>query len=162
MKSALNLEQFQKSDDPHSRCISQITFSEISDWIKLCKIRFKKSLPQKTWQKGPKTVEMCTTLPLRCFFIPVNITQLEKVYDSAMKILRLFVNPLTDNDKYSLLYRDNLMQPIQVLLSQKQKTFSQLFWAFLKPTLNFAHFQTNTTFIADVFPKLPSRKKVIR
>ena len=55
------------------------------------------------------------------------------------KILSLFVNTLTDDDKYSLLYRDNLMQPIQILLSQKQKTFSQFFSAFLKSTLNFEH-----------------------
>ena len=56
------------------------------------------------------------------------------------KILRLFVNTLTDDGKYSLLYRENLTQPIQILLSQKRKTFSQFFYAFLKSTLNFAHF----------------------
>ena len=39
------------------------------------------------------------------------------------KILRLFVNSLTDDEKYCLLYTDNLTQPIQILLSQKQKTF---------------------------------------
>ena len=43
------------------------------------------------------------------------------------KILRLLVNTLTDDDKYSLLDRDNLTEPIQILLSQKQKTFSELF-----------------------------------
>ena len=48
---------------------------------------------------------------------------------------------MADDDKYSLLYRDNLMQPIQILLSQKQKTFSEFFSAFLKSTLNFEHFQ---------------------
>ena len=57
------------------------------------------------------------------------------------KILGLFVNTLTDDDKYSLLYRDNLTQPIQILLSQKRKNFSRFFSAFLKSTLNFAHFQ---------------------
>ena len=57
------------------------------------------------------------------------------------KILRLFANTLIDDDKYSLLYRDNLKQPFQILLSQKQKTFSQLFFAFLKSKLNFEHFQ---------------------
>ena len=56
------------------------------------------------------------------------------------KILRLFVNTLTDDDKYSLLYRDKLTQPIQMLLSRKKKNFSELFSAFLKSTLNFAHF----------------------
>ena len=78
------------------------------------------------------------------------------------KILRLFVNTLTDDDKYSLLYRDNLTQPIQILLSQKQKTFSQFFSAFLKSELNFEHFQKKMTLIADEFSKLPSPKKVIR
>ena len=58
-----------------------------------------------------------------------------------MQNLRPFVDTLTDDDKYSLVYRDNLMQKIQILLSQKQKTFSELFSAFLKPTLNFAPFQ---------------------
>ena len=42
------------------------------------------------------------------------------------KILGLFVNTLTDDDNYSLLYRDNLPQQIQILLSQKPKTFSGL------------------------------------
>ena len=59
------------------------------------------------------------------------------------KILGLFVNTLTDDGKYSLVYRDNLTQPIQILLSQKQKTFSQFFSAVLKSTLNFEHFQRN-------------------
>ena len=56
------------------------------------------------------------------------------------KIFRLFVNTVTDNGKYSLLYRDNLTQPILILLSQKQNTFSQFFIAFWKSTLNFEHF----------------------
>ena len=33
------------------------------------------------------------------------------------------------------------MQPLQIFLSQKQKTFSQFFSPFLKSTLNFEHFQ---------------------
>ena len=57
------------------------------------------------------------------------------------KILGLFANTLTDDGKYSLLYRDNLMQQIQILLSQKPKTFSKLSSEILKPTLNFEHFQ---------------------
>ena len=57
------------------------------------------------------------------------------------KFLRLLVKTLTDDDKYFLLYRDNLMQQIQILLSQKPMTFSQLFSEILKPTLNFEHFQ---------------------
>ena len=58
------------------------------------------------------------------------------------KILRLFLSILTDDDKYCLLYRENLTEAIQILLSQRQKTFSELFCLFLKSTLNFAQFQT--------------------
>ena len=78
------------------------------------------------------------------------------------KILRPFVNTLSEDDKYCLLYRDNLLQPLEILLSQKQKTFSQFLSPFLKSTLNFEDFQKNMTLIADIFPKLPSPKIVIR
>ena len=57
------------------------------------------------------------------------------------KFLRLLVRTLTDDEKYSLLYRENLTQPIQILLSQKRKTFSEFFSEFLKSTLNFEHCQ---------------------
>ena len=77
------------------------------------------------------------------------------------KILGLFVNTLNEDDKYCLLYNDNLLQPIQILLSQKQKTFSEFFSGFLKSTLNFEHFEKKINLIADIFPKLPSTKIVI-
>ena len=77
------------------------------------------------------------------------------------KISGLFVNTLSEDDKYILLYNDNLLQPIQILLSQKQKNFYQFFSPFLKCTLNFEHFHKKIKLIADVFPKLPSTKIVI-
>ena len=55
------------------------------------------------------------------------------------KILRLFVNALTVDEKFYLLNRDNLTQQIQMQLYQKQKTFSEFFFAFLKSILNFKH-----------------------
>ena len=45
-------------------------------------------------------------------------------------------------------------------LSQKQKTFSEFFSAFLKSTLDFEHFLKKMTLIADVFPKWRTRKNV--
>ena len=56
------------------------------------------------------------------------------------KILRLFVNTLTVNEKHYLLSRNNLTQQIQIQLSEKQKTFLDFFFAFLKSILNFKHF----------------------
>ena len=43
-------------------------------------------------------------------------------------MVRLFVNALTAADKDYLLNRDNLTQPIQMQLSQKEKTFPQIFF----------------------------------
>ena len=59
------------------------------------------------------------------------------------KILGVFVNKLTVNDKHYLLNRDTLTQPIQIQLSQKQKIFSEFFFAFLKSILNFKHLPKN-------------------
>ena len=58
------------------------------------------------------------------------------------KILRLFVNTLTADDKHYLLNRDNLTPPIQMGICQKQKTFSQFFFAFSKSILYFKSFPT--------------------
>ena len=88
LKFALNFEHSRKKDDPHSRCISQISVSEKGDQINVCKIRFKTSLAQKIWQKCQKTVEICKGLPLPYLLIPVELIQLEKVYVSAMQNLR--------------------------------------------------------------------------
>ena len=56
------------------------------------------------------------------------------------KVLRLFVNTLTVDEKHYLLNRDNLTQPIQMPLSKKQKKISGSFFAFLKSIINFQHF----------------------
>ena len=55
----------------------------------------------------------------------------------------MFVNILTADDKFFLLSRDNLRQPIHMLLSQKQKLFPEIVSAFLKSTLNFEDFRKN-------------------
>ena len=78
------------------------------------------------------------------------------------KVLRLFINTLIVDEKYSLLSRDNSMETIQMHLSEKQKTFSQFLCAFFKSTSNFEHFQTKMTMIAYEFPKLQTSKKVVR
>ena len=57
------------------------------------------------------------------------------------KILRLFVNTLSYDDKYSLLYTDNLTQQFWIILFQKPKTFSQFSAGFLKSKLNLEHFE---------------------
>ena len=57
------------------------------------------------------------------------------------EILRLFINALTADDKYSGSNMQNFPQQFQMPLSQKQKNFSRFFIAFLKSSLNLEHFQ---------------------
>ena len=70
------------------------------------------------------------------------------------KALELFVNTLTADDKYSVLNRDNLAQPIRTELSQKQKPFYQFCLKFSKCALNLKHFQkkddTHSLFISEI------------
>ena len=68
------------------------------------------------------------------FIIFVNYCQGSVNWQKSLlliyKILRLFAKTLTADDKHYLLNRDNLTQPIEMQLSQKQKTFSELFLHF--------------------------------
>ena len=70
------------------------------------------------------------------------------------KILRLFVIILSAVEKYSLPNREYLTQPIQVQLSQKQKTFPGFYSAFSKSKINFEHFRKkddpHSSFISKV------------
>ena len=78
------------------------------------------------------------------------------------RVLRLFINTLNADDKYSLISRDDSMQIIKMYLSQKQKIFSGFFAEFSKSALNFEHFQIKMTLIASVFPTFPTPKDLLR
>ena len=68
--------------------------------------------------------------PLQYLLITLKVVALQKVSLVIHKILGVFVNTLTVNGKHYLLNRDNLTQPIQMQLSQKQRIFLNLFWHF--------------------------------
>ena len=78
------------------------------------------------------------------------------------KILSLFVYTLTAYEKYSVLNREYLTQPIHMQLSIKTKDFFKLFSAISKSTLSLEHFQKKMTLIANVFLKLQTPKNAVR
>ena len=88
---------------------------------------------------GQNTVAILMALALQYLLMTLKVVALEKSLLVIQKILRLFVSTLTVKDKHYLLKRDNLPQPIQMQLCQKQKNFCQFFFAFLKSILNFKH-----------------------
>ena len=55
------------------------------------------------------------------------------------EVLGVFVNILTADDNYPFQDCQNLQLPIQMQLSEKWNTFSELFVTFLESTSNFKH-----------------------
>ena len=51
---------------------------------------------------------------------------------------------MTADDKNSVRNKENLLQPINIHLSKKQKVFSKCFAAFLISTINFQHFKNRS------------------
>ena len=70
------------------------------------------------------------------------------------EILRLFVNALTADDKYSDSNMQNLRQQFQTPVSQKQRVFSGFFIEFLKWALNLEHFQKKDEFSSLIISEI--------
>ena len=75
------------------------------------------------------------------------------------EILRLFVNALTADDKYSGSNMQNLPQQFQTTSSQKQKTFSGFFIAFLKCAWNLQHFRKTDDYPSLILSELIDAKR---
>ena len=91
-----------------------------------------------------------------------RILSLKKSLLVICKILRLFFNTFTADDKYSLLNRDNLMPPIQMILSQKQKLFLMLLPQFGNQHKISNISKKRMTLIANVFAILGTLKDAVR
>ena len=110
-----------------------------------------RSMPKKSRFKGSfkKQHHKCAQTLLKCqgqllYHIYRSLLRQLSYKKSVLvicKISRLFPNILSVDGKYSLFKRENLRQPIQMQVSQKQKTFSPFFSAFLKSSLNFELFE---------------------
>ena len=75
------------------------------------------------------------------------------------EILRLFVNALTADDKYSGSNMQTFPQQFQTPLSQKQKTFSGFFIAFLKCAWNLEHFQKKEEYPSLIISEIIDAEK---
>ena len=72
----------------------------------------------------------------------------KKPPSGSYEILRLFVNALIADDKYSGSNVQNLPQQFQTPLSQTQKISSGFFIAFLKCALNLEYFKKKMSILA--------------
>ena len=70
------------------------------------------------------------------------------------EILRLFVKALTADNKYSDSNMKNFHQQFQTPLSQKKKTLSGFFMAFMKCAWNLEHFQKKDEFSSLIISEI--------
>ena len=73
-------------------------------------------------------------------------------------MLRLFINALTPDNKYSLLNSDSIKQYFTEQLSQKRNLLSKFFLHFINLDSILKIFQKKITLIADVFLNLQLQK----
>ena len=78
------------------------------------------------------------------------------------KTLGLLVNTLAANEKYPVLNRDNLMIPIQMKLSEKEKSFSQIFAKFFISISNFEHFEKKYNPHSFCISQITNSENVVR
>ena len=75
------------------------------------------------------------------------------------EILRLFVNALTSDDKYSDSNMHNFPQQFQTPASQKQKIFSGFFIPFLKCAWNLEHFQKKDEYSSLIISEISDAER---
>ena len=80
------------------------------------------------------SMKTCTTALPSCSFITLAEIEFQNVCLSTFEFLSVLSNTLTADEKYSLCNKKNLLQPIQLQLSKKQKICSQFFPGYLKCT----------------------------
>ena len=69
------------------------------------------------------------------------------------EILTLFVNTLTTDYKYSRQNMLNFTQQLEEAFSQKQRTFSGIFIAFLKCALNLEHLERKDEYLSLIISR---------
>ena len=77
------------------------------------------------------------------------------------EIFGLFFNTMTADEKDSRRCMPNFPQEIETELSQKGKSFSRIFIAFLKSTSNLKIFLKKVSLLRSVFPKLFIPKEMV-
>ena len=70
------------------------------------------------------------------------------------EILRLFLNTLTADNKYSRCNVHNFAQQVQTPLSQKKKTFSRFFITFLKCAWNLKLFEKKDEYPSQIISEI--------
>ena len=141
LKCAWNLQHLEKKDECPCLIISEIIFSEdiFTETSRRSCFRTPFGNQRLNGFQTPLKVARQNYYPL-FQWIPGKLSWKNTALLWS-KILRLFANKLTADDKYSCRNMKNFLQQLQTLLSQKRKTFSGFFIPFPKCASNSEHFE---------------------
>ena len=114
LKSSINLERFRKKDDPHSWCISEIMDSQIMVSSMPKKSRFRGSAKKQHGKCSQTLFKFEGELLYHVYWPLGKKLPYKKSLLVICKILKIFLNTLSADRKYSLLDRDNLRQQVQI------------------------------------------------
>ena len=107
----------------------------------LCK---KRHLGTRLDSRHVKVCEILAKSTWECFYHVFSLIWGKLIWKISPLLLRksyeVFVNTLTADGNFLIQYCGNLQLPIQMQVSEKRKTFSELFVQFLESTSNFKHF----------------------
>ena len=139
LKNTLSFEYFEKKLTLTASAFLKLV--TLKTWLDKC---LKRLVSENTSTSDMLIVaKHCWILRHSTFFIfidwsPGNWAG-KSLFFLTWKILELLVKTLAANKMYLVLHSDNLTIPIHMQLSQKQKTFSEFFVAFLKSRLTSEH-----------------------
>ena len=158
LESTLNFKHFEKKDDRHDWCVSEITESENL-------VRTFSKEPRFTTDFGSQHVkvsQMLAKFPWELFYHVFSSFSRTLIWKISLPVLGeiwgVFVNTLTTDAKYPVQDCENLQLPIQTQLSKKRKTFFEFFLRFLEYAWKFKYFEIKMIVIANLFPKLQMGK----
>ena len=162
LKCGLGVEHNGKKDGLHRTCISGITNSKNVVWQMSKKSCFRGLFHKQHSKEGKILLKFAWQHLYHIYWSLSSQLSCKNCLLMTWQMLRLFPNLLAANDKWPVLNSDKLTIPIQMQLSQKQKTFSEFFAAFLKSKLNSAHFGTRDDRHRFCISEMTDSKNVVR
>ena len=118
LKSRLNSKHFETKIDPHSFCISEFTDSENVVRYISKKSRFYRPFDKQHGTCARALLKFASQHFYHIHWSLPSQLSWEKSLLLTCKILLLFANTLSADEKYPVLNRDNLTIPIQMQLSK--------------------------------------------
>ena len=161
-KSRSNFEHFDRKDYPHKCCNFEITHSENVVRQMSKKTRFREPFDKQHGKRAWALLKFASQHVYHIHWLRPSQLTWKKSLLLTCPILGLFPNTLLANEKYALLKKDNLAIAIQMKLSQKVKTFSTFFAAFLKSRLNREYFEKKDDPHRFCISEITDSEKVVR